>query len=308
MRVAFAGGDRFAVPTLTQLANAPNVQLACVMAIPDKAAGRGLQTSPGPIPLACLELGLPCHQPDSDAQLQRLLLDTATDFLITCAYGRKLGPATLATPTKACINIHASLLPRWRGATPIEHALLAGDEVTGITTMLMAERIDAGAILLQRELMIANNATSGQLREQLAITGGKLILETLRCFDQLEPHTQNPGQVTQAPRIEKRKAKLDWTLSAVELHRRIRAFNPAPGAFTLIGGKRIKIHAAIVQEQNGIPGTVLGVVPEGISVACGEGSLLPTVVQPAGGKAMSAAAWLRGRPQKIAPGMLLLEN
>lgn len=301
MKLVFAAGDAFAVPALEALA--AKFAIVNVVATPDRPAGRGMKITRGPIPSACDRLGLPCQQPTSNEELLAVLQSDVPDFLVTCAYGRKLDAAALATPKQAAINIHASLLPRWRGAAPIEHAILAGDSETGITTMLMAERIDAGAILLQEKVPIDDKITGGNLREKLSEVAASVIVSTLEQFATLTPLDQDKQLVTKAPRIDKSQANIDWTKPALEIQRLIRAFNPHPGAFTFINGKRIKILEAVPVDNNGTPGTILELNSGGLVVACGEQALLLTTIQPANKRPQSSADWLRGNHDQITVGM-----
>lgn len=302
MRLVFAGSDPFAVPSLQALAAVAEWELVNVIATPDRPAGRGMKQSLGPVPQACAALELTCEQPTDAAAVLKIINRSQPDFLITCAYGRKLADDALTAPTTASINIHASLLPRWRGAAPIERAIIAGDSTTGITTMLMAERIDAGAILLQESVPITATSTAGALRLELAALGARLIVRTLKDFTQLQPQPQDPSLVTRARRIDKAEAQLDWGLAAVELEHCIRGFNPHPGAFTFLGDERLKILAAKVVNAAGAPGTLLQTEP-GLTIACGTNALELELVQPAGSRQLAATDWLRGRRRNIEPGI-----
>lgn len=301
-RIAFAAGDRFAVPSLRALADESGCEVALVISPPDRAAGRGLSTNPGPVPAAARDLGLPLTQPVGDEDLLADLRNTSPDFLVTCAYGRKLSPAALAVARRASINIHASLLPRWRGAAPIERALLAGDADTGITTMIMAERIDAGEMLLQRSIPITATSTAGTLREELSAIGSDLIRDTLNRFDEIAPQEQDPALATRAPRIDKAEAELPWGDDAPSVDRRIRAFNPRPGSYTHLAGERTKIFASRVKTSEGAAGEVLELTRDGPLIACGTGSLLITELQRPGSGRMSGRDWLNGLRGRISVG------
>ena len=296
IRVAFLGGDRFAVPTLQALAHHQDFDLTLVGCPQEKAAGRGLAIQIGPIAHACKILELDCQRFSDEKKLAHALLQVRPDFCVVCAYGNKLNDAALAAASTACVNIHASLLPRWRGAAPIERALLAGDTVTGITTIIMSERIDAGPILLQEKLKIEPRVTGGELRMQLAELGAKVLVRTLMEYATVTPQPQHPSLVTRARKITKQEGRLDWTKTAKLLDRQIRAFNPRPGAYTTINGRRIKILAACPDARTGQPDEILVAGPEDLIIGCGQASLQILEIVPAGGIKMPIAAWLRGLP------------
>ena len=302
MKIVFAGGDVFAVPALTLLAKQPDVEVTKVLASPDKPSGRGMKINLGPVPSTCQQLNINYVQPTSDEEVEDAIEKEQPDFFITCAYGRKISPKALATAKQASLNIHASLLPRWRGAAPIERAILAGDSHTGVTTMIMDAKIDAGMILLKQEIPIHANSTSGVLREQLAEVGAKLIVETLEKFTSITPQPQNKNEVTRAKRIDKQEAKINWDNDAIEIDRQIRAFNPRPGAYTYINKQRIKILEANIVKVNGDQASVLEITKDAIVIGCNKNALAITKLQPENSKQLSAQDWLRGQHKnKLVP-------
>ena len=300
MRLVFAGTPRFAVPALEALAAAGH-ELAAVLTQPDRPAGRGLAAAAGPVKQVAQRRGVPVLQPPTlkDAAVQARLADLAPDALVVAAYGLILPQAVLDIPRLGALNIHASLLPRWRGAAPIERALLAGDPVTGVCIMQMDAGLDTGPVLLRDELPIASEDTAGTLHDKLAALGARLIVAAL-ASGALRPTPQPTEGVTYAAKIEKHETRLEWSRSANEVERQVRAFNPAPGAGARMRGAELKLWRATVVEARGAPGAVLAAGADGISVACGDGALRLEELQRAGGRRLPAAAFLRGFP--LAPG------
>jgi methionyl-tRNA formyltransferase len=239
--------------------------------------------------------GLPVFQPENlkDPANQEHLRVAGADVIVVAAYGLILPRAVLDIPLQGCINIHASLLPRWRGAAPIQRAIEAGDAETGITIMRMEAGLDTGPILLTRQLPIATDDTSGSLLEKLSALGADSIVTALASLEQLSPMPQPTEGLTYARKIEKAEAWLDWKLPAAILDRRIRAFNPFPGALTSHQNAAVKVWQAMVVEGAGAPGTVLKITPDGIDVACGEGALRLLELQNPGGKRLSADDFAR---------------
>jgi methionyl-tRNA formyltransferase len=303
MRLVFAGTPRFAVPALEALAAAGH-ELAAVLTQPDRPAGRGLAAAAGPVKQAAQRRGVLVLQPPTlkDAAVQARLADLAPDALVVAAYGLILPQAVLDIPRLGALNIHASLLPRWRGAAPIERALLAGDPVTGVCIMRMDAGLDTGPVLLRQELPIAPGDTAGTLHDKLATLGARLLVTALDglAWGALRPAPQPTEGVTYAAKIEKHETRLDWSRSASEVERQVRAFNPAPGAGARMRGVELKLWRATVVEAHGAPGAVLTAGADGISVACGDGALRLEELQRAGGRRLPAAAFLRGFP--LAPG------
>ncbi len=303
MRLVFAGTPRFAVPALEALAAAGH-ELAAVLTQPDRPAGRGLAAAAGPVKQAAARRAVPVLQPSTlkDAGVQARLAELAPDALVVAAYGLLLPQAVLDIPRLGALNIHASLLPRWRGAAPIERALLAGDPVTGVCIMQMDAGLDTGPVLLRDELPITPGDTAGTLHDKLAALGARLLVTALDGLagGTLRPTPQPTEGVTYAAKIEKRETRLEWSRSATEVARQVRAFNPAPGAGARVRGAELKIWRAAVVAARGAPGEVIAVGADGINVACGDGALRLEELQRAGGRRLPAAAFLRGFP--LAPG------
>ncbi len=291
------GSPDFAVAALSALAAAGH-EIACVYAQPPKPAGRGQRETPCPVHQAAIELGLPVRTPkrlknnaDELSFFQALNLDAA----IVAAYGLILPPPFLNAPRRGCLNIHASLLPRWRGAAPIQAAILAGDAETGITITQMDEGLDTGDMLLAARTQITPTDTAATLHDRLAAMGASLILKTLETAP--TPTPQNNEQSTYAPKLSRENANLDFTQPATTLERQIRAYHPWPGSFTTIANTQIKILAATLTHASGSPGTILD---NHLTIACGTGAITPTKLQRPGKSPMPTADFLRGFP--IAPG------
>ena len=295
MRIVFMGTPAFAVPTLLALHEAGH-EIVAAYTQPPRPAGRGKQERKSPVHLAAEKLGVPvCHP----ASLRDL--DTQADFFaheaelgVVVAYGLILPKAILDAPTQGCLNVHASLLPHWRGAAPIQRAILAGDSVTGVTIMRMEEGLDTGPMLATARVPIEDK-TAGELTDELAEIGAALLVETVADLDQLEARPQPTG-ATYAEKITKLETRLDWDKPAERLEREVRAFAPFPGSWFELDGERIKVLRARVIGVNGATGTVLD---NELSVACGNAALRPVLVQPAGKQPMEAEAFLRGKPVPV---------
>ena len=301
MRIAFMGTPDFAVPTLEALIAAGH-DLAAVYTQPPRPAGRGKAPRPSPVQLRAEAAGIEVRTPrslrDSDAQGQFAAL--ALDAAVVAAYGLILPRPILDAPRLGCLNVHASLLPRWRGAAPIQRAILAGDPRTGVTIMQMEEGLDTGPMLASMATPIGRK-TAGELTDELAGLGGQWMVEVLARLAQIGPRPQDEARATYAPKIGKEEARLDFTRTAAELERRVRAFNPWPGAWFEAGGERIKLLAADPVEAGGAPGDVLP--DKGLTIACGEHALAAVLVQRAGRAPVSGPEFLRGFP--IPPGTRL---
>jgi methionyl-tRNA formyltransferase len=291
LRLAFMGSPDFAVPALRALHDRGH-DIVAVWCQPARPAGRGQAVRPCPVHAAALSLGLPVEtparlrgMPDAWDAFAALNLDAA----VVAAYGLILPPAMLAAPKRGCLNIHASLLPRWRGATPIHAAVLAGDHETGITIMQMDAGLDTGAMLAREATPITPTTTTAALHDVLADMGARMILDVLD--NPPMPVPQPADGVTYAPKLSRDDGRLDWTQDAPALERRIRAFDPWPGTFTTLDGAVLKILGGVPVPGAGEPGTVLD---DALTVACGTGALRLTRVQRAGRPAMDAAAFLRG--------------
>lgn len=302
-RVMFAGTPEFAVPSLEALVrNGARVPL--VLTQPDRPAGRGRRLTPPPVKQAALAHDLPVAQPESLADPRIVeewgLADRPPDLLVVVAYGLLLPDWMLAWPRRGCVNVHASLLPRWRGAAPIQHAILAGDRQTGVSLMHMEAGLDTGPVYATRALEIGAADTAGDLHDRLAVLGAELLGECLPALlaGTLEPTPQNDAESTYAPKIAKADARLDWHQPAEELARRVRAYHPWPVAFTESrDGRVLRVHRAEAvpapEDAAGAgPGAVVAATRRGIDVMTGAGVLRLTRVQPPSARAMDAAAYL----------------
>ena len=299
MKLIFAGTPEFAETALVALAQAGH-DICLVLTRPDQLAGRGQQLKPSPVKARALALGIPVHQPEKlrTPEQQAPLAEAGADVLVVAAYGIILPQAVLDLPRHGCLNIHGSLLPRWRGAAPIHRAIQAGDTETGITIMQMDAGLDTGPMLLKRSEPIDPDDTTGSLHDRLAWLGAEMIVEALEALPggNLVATPQPADGVTYAAKIGKAEAAVDWTRPAVELERMIRAFNPFPGAVAIHGETPIKLWRARAIDAIGTPGEVLLAEGAGVIVACGEGSLCITELQKPGAKRLSAADFLRGMP------------
>ena len=299
MKLIFAGTPEFAAQALAALIAAGH-QLALVLTQPDRPSGRGMALRPSPVKTLALEHGIEVFQPPTlrDAAAQARLQAVGADAMIVAAYGLILPQAVLDLPRFGCINIHASLLPRWRGAAPIQRAILAGDAESGVCIMQMEAGLDTGPVLLSAALPIAADETAGSLHDRLAELGAGLIVAALEKLP-LAPTPQADCGVTYAAKIEKSEAMLDWNQSAQQLARQVRAFNPFPGALATLGQLSVKVWRASAEAGEGSPGTILAGDRAGILVACGEGALRLTELQKAGGKRLSAAQFLAGASSSL---------
>jgi methionyl-tRNA formyltransferase len=297
VRIIFAGTPPFAAAALNALADAGH-DIALVLTQPDRPAGRGMKLTPSAVKQAALTRGLPVSQPVSlkSPEAQDELRAADADVMVVAAYGLILPQAVLDLPRFGCLNIHASLLPRWRGAAPIQRAILAGDLETGITIMQMDAGLDTGAMLSKTVVPIRDGDTAASLHDVLATTGASAIVAALANYATLVPVAQDDALATYAAKLSKDEAQLDWNQPADALERAVRAYNPVPGAWTLLGGATLKIWAAQAVPGSGIPGAVLRAEADQLVVACGSGALALHEIQPAGSKRMSAAAFLAGRP------------
>ncbi len=299
------GTPPFAATILAALLTAGH-QVRAVYTQPPRPAGRGHRLQPSAVQLAAARHGLEIRCPTRlrDAAVQAEFAALAADAAVVAAYGLILPPPLLTGPRLGCLNVHASLLPRWRGAAPVQHALLAGDRETGITIMQMDEGLDTGPILMQQAIAIAADATAASLTEALARLGGELILKALDAAAKgvLHPRPQPVSGVTYAPKIAREQGRMDWRCPAVELERRIRAFDPQPGAFFDCRGEAVRVHAATVVPDNwgAPPGTVLD---DRLTIACGAGALRLLRLQRPGRAPLAAEVFLRGYP--LAAGTLL---
>lgn len=293
MRIIFAGTPDFACPSLKALAVSRHEVLR-VFTQPDRAHGRGRKRRAPPVKQLALEQGLTVEQPESlrDPAVQAAIAGMAADLMVVVAYGQILPRAVLEAPARGCINVHASLLPRWRGAAPIQRAILAGDSETGVTIMRMSEGLDSGDILLQRRCPITPETTGGGLHDQLAEMGAEALMDAIEGLEagQLRGRPQDERLATYARKLEKREARLDWNDTAQALARTVRAFNPWPVAHACLGGDSVRIwRATALDETARAPaGSVIRSGAEGIDVATGEGVLRIEAMQWPGGRVLSA--------------------
>lgn len=315
MRVVFAGTPDFARDALERL-HAGGFTVPLVLTQPDRPAGRGMKLQPSPVKQFAQAHGVPVSQPRSlrlegkypeDAAAARTALQEARpDVMVVAAYGLILPQWVLDLPRLGCLNIHASLLPRWRGAAPIHRAIEAGDPETGVTIMQMDAGLDTGDMLLTERMAIAPEDTTGTLHDKLAALGARMIVEALElaACGGLRPVKQPAQGITYAHKIEKAEAAIDWSQPADAIERRIRAFDPFPGATARVGGEAVKLWRAraVMQGRGSVePGTVVALDAHGVGVACGQGRLEVTELQRAGGKRLAAADFLRGF--SLEPGM-----
>jgi methionyl-tRNA formyltransferase len=266
-----------------------------VLTQPDRPAGRGLKPRHSAVKRLAMDHGLALQQPVTlgEAGVRDAVAAARPDVMVVVAYGRIVPSALLQLPPRGCVNVHASLLPRWRGAAPIQYALLAGDAATGVTIMRMDEGLDTGPILLQGAIPIAAGDTTGTLHDKLAALGAQLLVEALATNP--APQAQDESRATSAPRITRQQTEIDWSRPAVELERQVRAFDPAPGAQTTLAGDVLKIwRAAVEYGEFGHPGTVVEAERENILIACGKDALRVTELQRAGAKRLAAQAFLAG--------------
>ncbi|MCW3490899.1 methionyl-tRNA formyltransferase [Dethiobacter alkaliphilus] len=305
-KIVFLGTPDFAVDTLRKLHDAFTV--VAVVTQPDRPSGRGKKMMAPPVKQVAQELGLPVEQPQKikNEQFLQWLKSLEPDFLVTAAYGRILPGTVLAVPKIAALNVHASLLPRWRGAAPIHRAVLAGDEKSGITIMHMDEGMDTGDMILQQAVPISNELTTGELHDQLAAVGGDLIVEAIEKILQGDaPRVpQDQSKATAAPPLTREEEQIDWCRDPKEVHNLVRGMNPWPGTYTFIDGQRLKIWSGKPAGGKGKRcGEVLRADGEGILVATKDGAYLITRLQPPGKKPMTAGDFLRGN--ELAVGTLL---
>ena len=294
MRVVFMGTPDFSVPVLEALV-ADGHEIACVYSQPPRPAGRGKKDRPSPVQQRAEELGLPIRHPVSlrSVEEQAAFADLQAEVAVVVAYGLILPQAVLDAPERGCLNVHASLLPRWRGAAPIHRAIMAGDTETGVCIMQMEAGLDTGPVLLRQATPIGAEETTGDLHDRLAEIGAAAIVAALRGLDGLTPIPQSEDGVTYAAKIDKAEARVEWHRPAAEVDRLIRGLSPFPGAWAEIEGVRVKFLGSRLVEGQGTPGEVLD---DALTVACGQGAVQLTRLQKAGREPQMAADFLRGWP------------
>jgi methionyl-tRNA formyltransferase len=295
MRIVFMGTAELACQSLEALAILPGHELVGVITQPDRPKGRDLKLAPPPLKVVAERLKLPTHQPApiKEAAAVETLRSLRPDLIVIVAYGQILPKTVLEIPPRGCVNVHASLLPRWRGAAPIQYAILHGDRETGVTTMFINERMDAGDIILQRTEPIRVDDTSATLHDRLAKLGAELLVETVELIakGRAPRAPQDESRATYAKKINKEDGRIDWTQPAEHIERQIRAYNPWPGAYTFLDETMLKLWRAVVVEPGtGSPGEVL----PGFTIATSRGGLKILELQPSSGKRMSAEEFLRG--------------
>ena len=292
LRIVFMGTPAFAAVALKALVDSGH-DVVAVYSQPPRPKGRGMETQKSPVHLLAEEQGITVRTPTSlrNAEDAAAVVALNADVAVVAAYGLILPKAVLDAPRHGCLNIHASLLPRWRGAAPIQRAIMAGDARTGVTIMQMEEGLDTGPMLLKEEIEIATDMNAGALHDALAEIGARLICQALERLPDLKPLPQPADGVTYAAKVTKEECRIDWRRSAAEIDRHIRGLSPAPGAFTEVGGERLTILAADRISGSGAPGTT---IDDRLTIACGEGALRPTLVKRAGKRAMSVEEMLRG--------------
>jgi methionyl-tRNA formyltransferase len=310
VRLVFAGTPDFAATALRALLGTHHT-IVGVYSQPDRPAGRGRKLQPSPVKQVALDNGVPVFQPESlkTPEAQEELANLRPDVMIVAAYGLILPQAVLEIPTHGCLNIHASLLPRWRGAAPIQRAIAAGDNETGITIMQMDKGLDTGAMLLKSQTNIDASDTGGSLHDRLSDMGGNAIVETLNLLGkgELRGEVQNDKQACYAHKLSKEEGRIDWSQDAPTIERLIRAFNPWPGTYTDLEQQRLRIQEASVKDEHSRKpaGTVMQREREGIDIACGTGTLRVTRLQLPGSRAQSVNDLINGGKQLLLPGQEL---
>jgi methionyl-tRNA formyltransferase len=308
LRIVFAGTPEFAAEHLKALLDTPH-QIIAVYSQPDRPAGRGQKLTPSPVKQLAVEHGIPVYQPQTlrDPAAQAELAALKPDLMVVVAYGLILPQVVLDTPRLGCINSHASLLPRWRGAAPIQRAVQAGDTESGVTVMQMEAGLDTGPMLLKVSTPIAATDTGGSLHDRLASLGPQAVIQAISglAASNLGGEVQDDSLATYAHKLNKDEARLDWSRPAVELERLVRAFHPWPICHSTLNGEAIKVHAADLGEGQGKPGTILAADKSGLTVACGEGALRLTRLQLPGGKALNFSDLYNSRREQFAPGLVL---
>ncbi|MCG4452910.1 methionyl-tRNA formyltransferase [Pseudomonas sp. MMS21-TM103] len=308
LRIVFAGTPEFAAEHLKALLDSPH-QIIAVYSQPDRPAGRGQKLAASPVKQLALQHAVPVFQPQTlrDPAAQAELAALAPDLLVVVAYGLILPQVVLDIPRLGCINSHASLLPRWRGAAPIQRAIEAGDSESGVTVMQMEAGLDTGPMLLKVSTPIAADDTGGSLHDRLAALGPQAVLEAISglASGTLVGDVQDDSLATYAHKLNKDEARLDWTRPALELERLIRAFHPWPICHSTLSDAALKVHAAELGEGSGAPGSILAADKQGLTVACGQGALRLTRLQLPGGKALNFSDLYNSRREQFAVGLVL---
>lgn len=302
MRVLFIGTSPFAVPSLKRLVESPEHEVLAVVTQPDRSQGRGGKLSVSPVKAAALALSLPLYQPEKvrAKDFVQTVREIAPEIIVVAAFGQIIPQRMLDIPPRGCINVHGSLLPRWRGAAPMQYALMAGDAETGVTTMMMDAGLDTGDILQQAALELSTVEDLGDLETKLAEVGANLLMQTLEAVTEgnCPRLPQDPALVTLAPSLPPEIGEMDWSRPAAELHNLVRGVTPKPGAYTFVQGKRLKVWRTEVKkedlEEAGLAGTIESIGGGGITVRTSKGALRLREVQPESKGRMAADAWARG--------------
>jgi methionyl-tRNA formyltransferase len=309
LRIVFAGTPEFAAEHLKALLGSPH-QIVAVYSQPDRPAGRGQKLTPSPVKLLAMQHEIPVLQPQTlrDPAAQAELAALKPDLMVVVAYGLILPQVVLDIPRLSCINSHASLLPRWRGAAPIQRAVEAGDAESGVTVMQMEAGLDTGPMLLKVGTAISADDTGGSLHDRLAALGPQAVIEAISGLADgtLKGEVQDDSLATYAHKLNKDEARLDWSRPATELERLVRAFYPWPMCHSTLNGDAIKVHAAALGDGQGAPGVILAADKSGLTVACGDGALRLTRLQLPGGKALNFSDLYNSRREQFAPGLVLL--
>ena len=300
MRVVFMGTPDIAATCLKKIL-ADGFEVVGVYTQPDRPKGRGMKMAPSPVKEVALAAGIPVFQPDSfrEEETVEALRELRPDVCAVVAYGRILPQKVLDVPTFGCINIHASVLPKYRGSAPYQWAVLDGLEETGVTAMYLCREMDAGDIIDVSKTPIGENETAGELLDRLAVLGAELLSKTLNRFaaeGKLPAAPQNPDEVCYAPMLDKTMCPIDWTKTARQVHNHVRGLHPWPVATMVLQGKTFKVHDTRVVSGSGTPGQILGLTKTGLTIACGEGAVEITSLQAEGGKRMAAPDYFRGHP------------
>jgi methionyl-tRNA formyltransferase len=309
LRIVFAGTPEFAAEHLKALLGSSH-QIVAVYSQPDRPAGRGQKLTPSPVKLLAMQHEIPVLQPQTlrDPAAQAELAALKPDLMVVVAYGLILPQVVLDIPRLGCINSHASLLPRWRGAAPIQRAVEAGDAESGVTVMQMEAGLDTGPMLLKVRTAISADDTGGSLHDRLATLGPQAVIEAISGLADgtLKGEVQDDSLATYAHKLNKDEARLDWSRPAIELERLVRAFHPWPMCHSTLNGDAIKVHAAALGDGQGAPGLILAADKSGLTVACGDGALRLTRLQLPGGKALNFSDLYNSRREQFAPGLVLL--
>lgn len=291
LRTVFMGTPEIAVPALRQLAK--QTQVTLVITQPDRPAGRGMKLTPPPVKVAALELGIPVWQPETMRGAESDPRLAGHDLFVVMAYGEILRQSVLSLP-KSCINLHASLLPRWRGASPLQACLRAGDSETGVCVMEMAPALDAGPVYLTERIPLTPTTTLPELHDQVAVVAGQALGEFLDAWPQIDATPQDESRVTVCRKLTSEHGKIDWSQSAEAVERQIRAYTPAPGCWTMIGDERVRL-LAVSHSTVSIPASVCRNDDGCLVIGCSQGSIRVQAIQPSGKSPMSSTAFLAGR-------------